>query len=239
VGRGEEMGLEKLWELQELQLGLERIQQELKNPSQGKELKREKERLESYYTQIQEKKRKGERLQEQLALHENTCRSLEVKKKDTEAKLYSGQINNPSELQNLEQQLTHLNKEISVYQEKIKELNMELQEVFGWVKEHSQIFQGQVGEYQARLEEYRLWREEREREIQDLKLRMEKLEKELDEDLLRHYRELQSRLGLRALARVENGCCSGCRLMVSIILMQKIKAGERVQCENCGRLLIP
>jgi predicted nucleic acid-binding Zn-ribbon protein len=57
----------------------------------------------------------------------------------------------------------------------------------------------------------------------------------VDSPLLRHYEELRMRYE-DPVASVHNGICSGCKLRVSEITVERVRY-EIVTCENCSRLL--
>ncbi len=59
----------------------------------------------------------------------------------------------------------------------------------------------------------------------------------VDPHLLRSYEELRTRYE-DPVAFVQHGICSGCKLRVSEITVERVRS-EIVRCENCSRLLVP
>lgn len=54
------------------------------------------------------------------------------------------------------------------------------------------------------------------------------------ERLLAHEREERQR---GAFARVVNGQCAACQITVATARLQRVKAGEFINCANCARFL--
>ncbi len=50
------------------------------------------------------------------------------------------------------------------------------------------------------------------------------------------YYELKEKKG-QAVARVEQGICRGCRILLASAELQRVRSRDLVQCGSCGRIL--
>ncbi len=65
------------------------------------------------------------------------------------------------------------------------------------------------------------------------------LAKKVDPALLERYAVIKRGVTM-PVARVVDNRCTGCNMELSVVLLRKLKENdEPVECENCGRLLIP
>lgn len=60
----------------------------------------------------------------------------------------------------------------------------------------------------------------------------------ISEQLLERYRTIKLH-SVPPLARLNNSQCSGCNMAVPSAVVRTIKSGQLVECETCGRLLLP
>ena len=61
--------------------------------------------------------------------------------------------------------------------------------------------------------------------------------KEIEPDYLERYRTIK-RHSVPPLAKLFGDQCGGCNMSLPSAVSRKVKAGELVECETCGRLLI-
>lgn len=234
------MGLSKLWQLQEMQLRCQELRNELKASTLARELKAKKEQLETLQNEIQAKNNEYKQSLKDITEREWTCQGLETKKKQIEDKLYSGKINNAKELKNLQSQVELTVKDITKLEKKIQELKTRCSELKDWLIENNSFLQAMKTSYKEELAEYRTWRQGREQEIDILTANAAQLEEDIDHKLSNMYKGLQKRLGTAALSRIINkDTCSYCHLIIPPVLLQEIRAGNHIYCENCGRLILP
>ena len=61
--------------------------------------------------------------------------------------------------------------------------------------------------------------------------------KGIEQDLMDRYQNIKRR-SVPPLAQLYGDQCGGCTMSLPSAVSRKIKAGELVECETCGRLLI-
>lgn len=233
------MGLSQLWQLQEMQLRQQELQRKLHTSALARELKAEKGRLEAVQAEVKARNKELEQLNRELAAYEQDYRRRQDKRKKIEDILYSGTINNPKELENLQLQVNNTDQELSQQEDKLIELTLKREQLEEWLTLTSNHLRKDKAAYRSKLAQYRTWRKGIKQEIDVLAVIVSQLFEEIEPELCKFYHDLQRRLGLKALARVVKGSCSGCNLIIPSVLLVEIRAGKRIYCENCGRLILP
>jgi predicted nucleic acid-binding Zn-ribbon protein len=153
-------------------------------------------------------------------------------------KAYGGTVSSPRELETLEKEIESLSRTKD-------RIETELLDLFDQVDGEKQRADEQgrtVERLQRQLEETVItFERERERltaEIEKLREEREAARAPLDAEVLRNYDYLRTRCGNVAVVAVENRTCSGCRIGLPIVQLNRLaRNAELQQCENCLRLL--
>ena len=154
-----------------------------------------------------------------------------------EEKLYGGSVRNPKELVSLQEQVEHLKKGRRGQEDKLLDIMAEVETVQNRVAAKREELQRMEEDW--RQEQSFLSREQAElrASLADLEQKREQLAARIDGVSLELYHDLRRRQG-RAVARVEQGMCQGCRLVLSMNELQRARMGqELVQCSSCQRIL--
>jgi predicted nucleic acid-binding Zn-ribbon protein len=170
---------------------------------------------------------------------EQVVEDVRGKAADVEKKLYSGQVKNAKELQDLDADLRSI-KELLGHRE--DEMLAELEQVEVAAAEAGQV----EAEVQALESDWNASRAELQSEQQallpqasELRATRDTQAAHIDRALLALYDNLRRRKGGQAVARLERGMCGGCRITLPTSTMQKIRGGGGiVQCVSCERILL-
>ncbi len=73
-------------------------------------------------------------------------------------------------------------------------------------------------------------------EIEKLKAELEKAEKKVDAVLIQRYQKIKSSM-TTPIVLVTGDTCPGCNMNIPSSQMTKIKQGEILECESCGRII--
>ena len=85
----------------------------------------------------------------------------------------------------------------------------------------------------TRLEQSKVKKEE----LDQQRARVKALESSVDRDLLNEYLTIKKHI-TPPVARLAYGQCSGCNTSLPSATLSKIKNGNMVECETCGRMII-
>ena len=155
-----------------------------------------------------------------------------------EQKLYGGSVGNPKELISLQEQVEHLKKERRGQEDKLLDIMTEVEatqeRIAGKRKEVEEIDEN------WRQEQSSLLREQSElmASLASMEQRRGDLAARIDAASLELYQDLRQKRQGRAVAKVEQGMCQGCRLVLSMAELQRARISqELVQCSSCQRIL--
>ena len=75
-------------------------------------------------------------------------------------------------------------------------------------------------------------------ELDAQRAKAKELEDRVDPALLEEYNTIKRRIS-PPVARLTHGQCAGCNTSLPSAILSKIKGGTLVECETCGRMIIP
>lgn len=163
---------------------------------------------------------------------------LRAKIEPVEAKLYKGTVQNPKELEDLQQDLESLRRRRSELEDRAlaaMEIVEAAQQALSDADAASSKVEKEFGSDQAELVDRQA----------DLRERITKLEAErsqevegIDPSMLQLYNQLAPPKQGRAVAKVDGGACGGCRISLPTNVLQRARSGAQVvRCSNCDRIL--
>ena len=178
--------------------------------------------------------RRQQRLEQELG-------GIEAKIGDLEARLYSGTVTVPRELQAMQGELDALRRRRSALEDDVLEAMTEREPLDQEVAELERTGAALEGD-RARLAAA----------VAEAQAALDaELQRELDartaaaaalpEDLSRLYEQLRARHGGVGAARLVNGRCGGCHLALAATELDRLRRQPNdtlVRCEQCGRLLV-
>lgn len=225
----------QLYELQEVDLEIEAKREALSDV--GSRLGESKTIAEARVSLAREQESLAE-LQRNQRLGEWEVEDRRVKVALLEEKLYGGSVKNPKELASLNKQVENLKRKRKDLEDKVLDIMTEVETVQQGLATKS----GEVG----KLEEN--WREEQaslsrgQAEINvalgTLDRKRKDLVSRIDAASLELYQALKNKKQGRAVAKVERGMCQGCRIVLPMSELQRVRMGqELVRCSSCDRIL--
>ena len=158
--------------------------------------------------------------------------------KRSENRLYSGQVTNPKELEDLQQKVDSLGRRRGVLEDEILEAMIMLEDAQAELEsaETSLIeIEAAWGESQASL---KAEQNELAIELHGLIAEREKQKVRIDPNTLAEYESIRARSNGLAVVGFANNACMGCHVSVSASKALQVERGERVTCNGCGRILV-
>ena len=164
---------------------------------------------------------------------------LNAKAKRSEDRLYSGNVKNPKELSDLQNEIQALGRRRSTLEDELLEVMILIEDAEA---EHQA-----ATEALAKVETQ--WQHAQaglKQEQKELALRLHVLTGQRQQqttliaaDNLTLYNNLSQKRGGVAVARLKDNMCTGCRLTVSAHKVKEVNEGQLVYCGGCGRILWP
>ena len=233
-------GYERLLELQELDLSIDRLESRKTVIESGEEIRSARERADELEDRLGELRmaldgvrREHERLDAEVA-------SLEAKIQAENTRLYDGSVANPKELESMQHEIGNLQQRKS----RVEDLEIEQMERREELESQVPAQEKEVEAARARLAELEASSDVELKDIvQALASRREEREalvQEFDEELLQLYEDLRAqKRGVGAAVLEEGGVCGGCRQKLSPLELEKVRKAEGIRrCEYCRRILV-
>lgn len=155
-----------------------------------------------------------------------------------EQKLYNGSVRNHKELISLQEQVEHLKKAGRGQEDKLLDIMTEAEATQKRIADKRKEIERMEEDW--RQEQSSLLREQAElrESLASLEQRRKDLMARIDAASLELYQDLRQKRQGRAVAKVEQGMCQGCRLVLSMTELQQARISqELVQCSSCQRIL--
>lgn len=214
--------------MDEIRTRLEEIRRKLENDEELRQVKQQVAEAETAHKSALHKLKQAEAESEKQ----------KVKIEQTEASLYSGNVKNPKELQDLQNESASLKRYLETLEERLLEAMLEEEAA----EQASQAAFDELNKVQARLADQNATLTT---EQADLQKELQRLESErgaaltpLDASLLSAYEELrQQRRGV-AVAQVSEGACAACGATLTPSQNQSARSTTQIyNCPTCGRIL--
>jgi hypothetical protein len=169
---------------------------------------------------------------------EREVEDLRAKVALLEDKLYGGSVKNPKELASLQEQVEHLKRKRRGQEDEVLDIMTEVEAM----QKNVSLKSAEVSRIDEdwRAEQAALSGEQVElgAALADLDQKRKDLISRIDAASLELYQGLRRRRQGRAVAKVEQGMCQGCRIVLPLNVLQRARIGqELVQCSSCERIL--
>lgn len=223
----------QLYQLQEIDLELESKEQALQQITRQLG---ENQAVVRIQTKLASENQHLEELRRQQHSAEWEIDDLVGKLATAEEALYSGRISNPKELTNLQHEAEGLKTRRNQLEDKALEIMDKVELTEASVATISNQLKTVKAEWHRQQQQLSAETEQLKTRLSELKRKRQLLLAEIDPQIVEFYYELRRQKG-RAVAKVEQGICSSCRISLPITDLQRTRSGNLVQCSSCGRIL--
>jgi predicted nucleic acid-binding Zn-ribbon protein len=161
-----------------------------------------------------------------------------IKIEQTEASLYSGRVQNPKELQDLQKDITSLKKHL----ETLEERELEAMVLAETAEKELQAAQSELDRTQANLNEQN---RDLNKENEALEKDLERLEHErhailsdLEASAVTTYDQIRKQRRGIAVTMISDSACAACGTTLTLSLQQSARSATQLfTCPTCGRIL--
>jgi predicted nucleic acid-binding Zn-ribbon protein len=223
----------QLYKLQQLDLKLRITQQELDEIehqlSDNKALVAAESELASQRAKLQDARKKQKDSEWELE-------DLQEKIRQIEKRLYGSQTKDPKELVNLEKESRSLRSQVKIKEDALLGLMGQVEETEAKSKTSAEEAERLKRDWEQRQEIFAPKKSEIEVTLTRLRSERAGVASQTDPEAFGIYERIRLARG-QAVVKVEKGRCLGCNITVATSQWQKARAGELIQCNNCGRIL--
>jgi predicted nucleic acid-binding Zn-ribbon protein len=234
------IGLDRLLELQELDLSIDRLEARREQLQGGEDVRGARERMQEAEERVGELRLALDSVVTELTKLEHNADSFDKRIEAERKRLYDGTVANPKELEAIQAEIRNLTER----KRRVEDLELDQMERREDMEAKLPQLESELAETRTRLAEISAGSEtELADTIKALQERREErstLAERFDGELLDLYEDLRrSKRGVGAAALVD-GVCQGCHQKLSAAELDRIKRSEGVRrCEYCRRILIP
>ena len=226
---------EKLYQLQEIDLGLIRTTKRL---SEIETQLNEDEAVQAAQNQVQTAQNQLTPIQVQARNLDLEMQSTIEKARLTEENLYSGTVKNPKEMRDMQQEIESLKKRHSELETQLLETMFQVEEAEAALQRTQDqlklIRQTGEKEHLDLLEE----QAQLESRLRQLKTKREQAAQTIKPETLKLYQTMRPRKNNQPVALMTGNTCGMCGVAQNMAVEREVRQGQTiVNCTNCGRIL--
>jgi uncharacterized protein len=232
-------GYERILELQELDLSVDRLEERLRELRSGQDVDATRRVAEVAEERVGELRMALDSVRREESRLEGDISSLDLRIRAEQGRLYDGTVANPKELQAIQAEVNNLQaRKARLEDQELDQMERreDMEKRLPPLEEEMVAARTRVAELESSTE-----RELQETEAALVQRRSEReaLVPEFDEELLELYEDLRaSKRGVGAAA-LKDGVCQGCHEKLSALELDRIRRAEGIRrCEYCRRILV-
>ncbi len=232
-------GIERLLELQELDLSVDRLTARVDQLESQTEFRAARERLVEAETRLGDLRLSIDGVAKEQRRIEGDVDSLDQKIRAEEKRLYDGSVANAKELHSITAEVQNLRGRKSRLEDRLIEVMEQREELEG----HLGPIEAEVAEATQRVAEIEARSAtdiaEIRRALAERLAERETLLPVFDQELLKLYEDLRRQKKGIGAAALGDGVCGGCHQKISPLELDRMKRTEGIRrCEYCRRILV-
>lgn len=229
------MNLNNLYELQKIDSQLASIQSELDkievSIKQDEAVKKSDKNLQKIQKNL-------EVAQKELRMTVDDIDQKKIKLSQSDTMLYSGKIQNPKELQDLQQEIQSLKNIISKMEDKQLDQMIHLEEVQQQCEQAQRTLHDTSSKFETTKSQLSAQKKSLCSTAEHLHKKRAVVLQSIDNNLINRYEALRKKKNGVAIALLENDACSACGSQLTPSERQDIRSAAKLfQCPTCGRIL--
>jgi uncharacterized protein len=232
-------GYDRILELQELDLSIDRMQERQRELRSGREVEAARKDSDGVEERVGELRMALDSVRREEARLDGDVSSLDLRIRAEQQRLYDGSVANPKELQAIQAEVNNLRARKA----RIEDEELDQMERREEMERRLPSLEAEMAEARARVAELESSSERESQEIESAlagrRKEREALVPEIDEELVELYEDLRaSKRGVGAAA-LKDGVCQGCHEKLSALELDRIRRAEGIRrCEYCRRILV-
>lgn len=170
---------------------------------------------------------------------EQQIETVATKQKSTESRLYSGNVKNPKELQDMQAEIESLTRRRSDLDDQLLEAMVERDEASGYVDLNNEELEQITTTWEAEHTDLVAEKDKLTSESDKMMTERQQVLKRVQPDALKEYNSLRGSKANRPVAAVAEKSCSVCGIEQNGAIISAVnKDDSLVKCQNCGRILV-
>lgn len=163
--------------------------------------------------------------------------TLNAKIDTNQRRLYSGQVTNPKELENLQEELNYLHRRKSSEEDLLLEAMINVEECEAALEKAQTRWQTEKANWETQQAHLAQDRETLQTQLEEFTAQRSTREKPIPAPDLQIYEELRHSKGGKAVTQLQGKLCQSCFVEAPVSRVEQARQGELVFCGSCGRIL--
>lgn len=164
--------------------------------------------------------------------------SLASKMSRSEKRLYSGKVTNPKELSDLQAEIASLKRRRQKLEDTLLEAMINREEAEAARDEAESRLERVESNRSTQIADLEAEREALQERLAEIEERRASVVPRLDAETLTTYERVREQKGGQAVAQIRHDACSACGVTVPPSAEWKLRQGELIHCDTCGRILV-
>lgn len=183
----------------------------------------------------EERARKWQTKQRDLELE---IESLSEKMSRSEKRLYSGKVQNPKELADLQAEISSLKRRRQRMEDTLLEAMISREEAEDALDAASEHLHDVEARRETEHEDLKAERAVLQERLETLEQRRRQVVSRIDARRLTTYERIRELKGGQAVAQIRGDACAACGVTVAPNMEWRLREGEMIQCDTCRRILV-
>ena len=229
--------LHLLWEYQKADVEVDKLEASIKRSPL-------RQKLRKYQDYYEEQKTAMKRIENEVAAMQDRLEALKDAMKMTDEQLHSlhSKMENdpPKSSQEVQQFLNDARRfqnNLTAYEQEIKKIRKDASDRERQSHDVNVRAAKAKNEFLKLKPSYDEEKEEKEKELNALRAVAAEKAKPIEHEFMERYKDIKKH-SVPPLAALYGDQCGGCNMSLPSSVARKVKSGELVECETCGRLLI-
>jgi hypothetical protein len=177
-------------------------------------------------------------IQRELNLIIDEIERKKIKLAQSDSTLYSGRVQNPKELQDLQQEIQYLKNNIADLEDKQLDQMIKLEEIQKSHNQAKKTYDGMASQFETSQSQLTARKETLRLNSERLLRKREVVLTSIEPELVIRYETLRKRKNGLAITTLENDACSACGTQLTPSERQEIHSTSKLFfCPTCGRIL--
>ena len=164
--------------------------------------------------------------------------SLSDKMSRSEKRLYGGKVTNPKELSDLQAEIASLKRRRQKLEDTLLEAMIKREEAETARDEADAHLKDVESKRETRQADLKAERERLQERLEEIERKRASIVPRMDASTVTTYERVRERKGGQAVAFIRDDVCSVCGVTVPPSLEWKLRQGELIHCDTCGRILV-
>ncbi len=176
--------------------------------------------------------------QQELNLIVDEIERKKIKLNQSDSTLYSGKVQNPKELQDLQQEIQYLKKAIVDLEDQQLDQMIKLEEIQKSHQQAKESLNTIASKFETTQAQLQARKNDLTQECERLQRKRKVVLSSIEPELLSRYESLRKKKNGLAVAFLENDACSACGTQLTPSERQEVHQPSKVfLCPTCGRIL--